>query len=163
MTSLSPNDARDKFVNLLNDTVYQALGLKETLEEERKALESQDMERIESAVENKSACVNSLQKLDRQRIDWCNSSGFAAGPDQMLDLIEWCDEGDLVKNRWDHLMVIAAESSALNMTNGAIIRVRQQQFESSLSVLRGVNPGADTYGRHGGETGGFGHRSLAEA
>ncbi len=163
MTALSPTEARDRFVDLLNDSVYQALGLKETLEDERKALESQDMESIESAVESKSTCVSSLQGLDRQRIDLCADCGFAAGPDQMLELIEWCDEDELIKNRWDHLMIVAAESSALNMTNGAIIRVRQQQFESSLSVLRGTSPGADTYGRHGGESGGFGHRSLAEA
>ena len=163
MTSLSPAEARDTFVDLLNDSVFQALGLKATLEEERQALESQDMERIERAVDDKSVCVSRLQKLDKQRIDLCAATGFSAGPDQMRDLIEWCDEGDLIKNRWDNLMIVAAESSALNMTNGAIIRLRQQQFESSLSVLRGTNPGADTYGRHGGESGGFGHRSLAEA
>lgn len=163
MPSSSPIETRDRFIDLLNDSVYQALGLKETLEEERKALESQDMERIERAVDDKSACVSRLQKLDEQRIEWCTAAGFAAGPDQMRDLIKWCDEDDLIKNRWDHLMIVAAESSAFNMTNGAIIRLRQQQFDSSLSVLRGISPGADTYGRHGGESGGFGHRSLAEA
>ena len=60
-------------------------------------------------------------------------------------------------------MTIATESSARNMTNGAIIRIRQQQFESSLAVIRGVAPGSDTYGRHGGESGDFGRQSLAEA
>ena len=81
----------------------------------------------------------------------------------MARLIDWCDDKDELRNRWDQLLVVAAESSALNMTNGAIIRVRQQHFESSLAVLRGVNPGTDTYGPHGGEAGGFGHRSLAQA
>ncbi len=58
---------------------------------------------------------------------------------------------------------VAATGSALNLTNGAIIRVRQQHFESSLSVLRGVSPGSDTYGRNGEESGDFSRRSLAEA
>ena len=163
MPSLSPAEARERFIDLLNDSVYQALGLKETLVDERNALESQDVQSIERAVESKSACVSKLQSLDQQRADLCADCGFAAGPEQMPDLINWCDDNDLIKNRWDHLMIVAAESNALNMTNGAIIRVRQLQFESSLSVLRGVAPGADTYGRHGGESGGFGHRSLAEA
>ena len=163
MAPLDPTEARTRFVALLNDTVFEALGLKEALEEERRALESQEIEAIDRAVEHKSACVSKLQQLDRERIDYCARLGFVAGPNQMSDLIAWCDDNDLIENRWQHLMVVAAESSALNMTNGAIIRVRQQQFESSLSVLRGVTPGTNTYGRHGGESGGFGHRSLAEA
>ena len=81
----------------------------------------------------------------------------------MQELIDWCDESELISHRWEQLMVIAAESSAMNMTNGAIIRVRQQQFDASLSVLRGVTPGSDTYGRNGGESGDLGRRSLAEA
>ena len=60
-------------------------------------------------------------------------------------------------------MQLAAEGNALNLTNGAIIRLRQQQFETSLSVLRGVTPGSDTYGRNGEESGDFSRRSLAEA
>ena len=69
---------------------------------------------------------------------------------------------DILGDRWTDLMSIAAEGNTLNLTNGAIIRVRQQQFESSLAVLRGVAPGFDTYGRHGEEPGGFSRRSLAE-
>ncbi len=77
--------------------------------------------------------------------------------------MDWCDDADAINSRWQHLLVIAAEGSALNMTNGAIIRVRQQHFESSLSVLRGVTPGSDTYGRGGAEASDFSSRSIAEA
>ena len=163
VSSLSPSDARTQFIDMLNDSVFQALGLKESLEEERKALESQDMERIEAAVTSKSSCVLKLHALDKKRVELCSFCGFSADPEQMQDLINWCDDDDLIKNRWEHLLLIAAESASLNMTNGAIIRLRQHQFESSLAVLRGVKPGADTYGRNGEESGGLGHQSLAQA
>lgn len=163
MTSLTPLEARDQIAGLLDDTVYQALGLKEILLDERSALESQDIDGIERAAQSKNACVATLQTLDQRRSSLCADCGFETGPDQMPSLIAWCDNNDAIKNRWEHLLIVAAESNALNMTNGAIIRVRHQHFESSLSVLRGVSPGMDTYGRHGGESGGFGHRSLAEA
>ena len=163
MPTASPAKARTQIVELLSDTVYHALGLKETLEDERKSLETQDLDDIAAAVESKTACVAKLQILDKTRTQLCESWGFAAGPDQMQELIDWCDDSELISNRWEHLMIIAAESSALNMTNGAIIRVRQQQFESSLSLIRGVTPGSDTYGRHGEESGDLGRRSLAEA
>ena len=161
--TLSRSEARARFIDLLNDTVYQALGLKESLEEERKALESQDLERIEAAVESKSTCVRNLQALDEKRFQLCSACAFAAGPEQMPQFINWCDDNELVKNRWEHLMLIAAESVALNMTNGAIIRLRQHQFDASLALLRGVTAGADTYGRNGEESGSFGHQSLGEA
>ena len=54
MTPLSRQDVREQTVALLNDTIYHALGLKETLEDERKALEVQDMEQINSTVDTKS-------------------------------------------------------------------------------------------------------------
>ncbi len=163
MSTLSPEIARAQIVEILCDTVYHALGLKEILDYEREALEKQDIDGIDRTVDTKSACVHAMTLLDTKRIELCTACGFAAGPEQMQQMIDWCDDSDLVKNRWDHLMLIGAECSAINLTNGAIIRVRQQQFESSLSLLRGVTPGFNTYGRHGGEAGDYGRQSLVEA
>ena len=163
MSRIAPADARLQILDALGESVYQALGLKEALQEERKALEAEDADALLSIVDTKNACAERLQALDTRRSALCEEWGFAPGPHQMTELIEWCDDQQLVSSRWEQLMVIAAEGSALNMTNGAIIRVRQQQIESSLSVLRGVTPGSDTYGRNGEEHGDFSQRSLAEA
>jgi len=159
----SPADVRAQAVEIIGDSIFYALGLKESLQEERKALEAQDMDALQAAADGKSACVENLQALDARRIDLCEKSGFAGVVEQMQELIDWCDEDDAINSRWAHLMVIAAESSALNMTNGAIIRLRQKQFESSLSVLRGVKPGTDTYGRNGSASGHSDRNSLAQA
>ena len=163
MAGISPNEARAQICDLVADSVYQALGLKEALEDERRALETQDLDGLNSVVDSKTACVEKLRALDTKRVQLCEHWGFENGPHQMTALIEWCDEGQLISSRWEQLLVLAAEGSALNMTNGAIIRVRQQQFESSLSILRGGTPGSDTYGQNGAETGDFNRRSLAEA
>ncbi len=163
MPTISPDQARAQIADLIGDSVYEALGLKEALEDERQALEAQDLDRLNAVVDSKSACVDKLRQLDEKRVALCEGWGFDTGPHQMTALIEWCDEDQLVSSRWEQLMVLAAEGNALNMTNGAIIRLRQQQFESSLSVLRGGTPGTDTYGRNGGDTGDFNRRSLAEA
>lgn len=163
MPTINPSKARTQIVDLLGDTVLQALGLKAILEDERNALEKQDVEAIEATIQSKSECVEQLQILDRKRERLCKSWGFESGPEQMQQCMDWCDDADAINSRWQHLLVIAAEGSALNMTNGAIIRVRQQHFESSLSVLRGVTPGSDTYGRSGAEASDFSSRSIAEA
>ena len=163
MSRPSPADARSQLVEVIGESVYHALGLKESLEEERKALETQDMEALTAAVESKGVCVAELQGLDSKRVALCEAWGFGDSPEQMQELINWCDDSDLIANRWEHLMILAAEGSALNMTNGAIIRLRQQQFESSLSVLRGVKPRPNTYGRNGETSGDYGRSSLAQA
>ncbi len=163
MATLSPGDARAQIADLIGDSVYQALGLKEALEDERRALETQDLDGLEAVVASKSACTERLRTLDQQRIDLCKRLGFDTAPHQMTEVIDWCDADGIISDRWEQLLVLAAEGSALNMTNGAIIRVRQQQFESSLSILRGGTRGAGTYGQNGEDTGDFDRRSLAEA
>ncbi len=163
MPTVSPDEARAQIADIIGDSVYEALGLKEALEDERRALEAQDLDSLNAVVDSKSACVDKLRQLDERRIALCEGWGFENGPHQMTALIEWCDEDELVSSRWEQLMVLAAEGNALNLTNGAIIRVRQQQFEASLSVLRGGTPGPDTYNRNGGEGSEYGRRSLAEA
>ena len=163
MHNVTRDEARSLIADLIGDSVYQALGLKEALEDERRALEAQDIDTLDAIMATKGACTERLQALDHQRIEFCAAWGFAEGPYQMTELMEWCDADQLISSRWEQLMEIAAEGSALNLTNGAIIRMRQQQFESSLSILRGVAPGSDTYGRNGEDSGEFNSRSLAEA
>ena len=163
MPNVSPDQARSEIVDLLSDTVHQALGLKEALDDERRALEVEDMLSIQRAAEIKSTCVEKLEVLDRKRDKLCSAWGFESGPEQMQAVIDWCDDAELISNRWEQLMTIAAESSSTNLTNGAIIRVRQQQFESSISLLRGRMPRVDTYGQRGEGSGDFGRQSLAQA
>ena len=163
MARISPAEARSRIAAIIGESVSEAQGLNESLEGEREALEKQDVDALEAVINSKSACAERLQFLDRKRGALCQEWGFPNGLDQMQHVIEWCDEDELISTRWANLMDIAATGSALNLTNGAIIRVRQQHFESSLSVLRGVSPGSDTYGRNGEEAGDFSRRSLAEA
>ena len=163
MSEFEPDFFRDKVADLLGTSVFQALGLKESLVEEKAALEKQDMDALDDAVANKSRCVTELQALDSTRTSLCVDAGFDAGPDQMEKVMAWCDTDATISNCWDHLLQLATECNALNMTNGAIIRARQQQINANLSVLRGQPPEAATYGREAGGAAQNMRRSLAEA
>lgn len=150
-------------VELIGNSVYHALGLMETLEDERKALEKQDMDALRSAVEKKGKCVNELRTMENERAALCSASGFEAGLDQMVQMLEWCDESSIIANCWQHLMDIATECNSLNVTNGAIIRGRKQQIDTSIAVIRGGQPTMTTYNRSGTEPHGHNLRSIAEA
>lgn len=163
MQRLSPNDARERIVEMVGTSVYQALALKESLDDEHRALERQDMEALGIALDNKSVCVQALQTLEQERHQFCVAMGFAAGPEQMVQLTEWCDENSVLADSWQHLLDIAIECNALNFTNGAIIRARKQQIEAGLAVIRGSGPESGTYGRSGRAPSGPSQRALAEA
>lgn len=163
MQAPDQQNARDRLVDIIGNSVYHALGLKETLENERRALESQDMDGLNSAVESKSVCVDALRVLEDERRELCIAAGFEAGPDQMQQTIGWCDDDEAIANSWQHLMEVAVECNALNITNGSIIRGRKLQIESSLSIIRGGVAEADTYNRGGRDSNVPSQQALAEA
>lgn len=163
MSKPSPDKLRTRLERILGDSVYCALGLKEILEDERSALEEQDTVKLTETAAIKEKCIRKLQRLEKERSQISVESGFGAGPEDMPALAKWCDDDSLITASWQHLMDIARKCSTLNLTNGAIIRVRRQQIDSSLSVLRGSSPEADTYGPEGAAATSFGRQRLADA
>ena len=47
MPGVTRDEARNRIADLVGDSVYQALGLKEALEDERRALEAQDIDALD--------------------------------------------------------------------------------------------------------------------
>lgn len=158
-----PDNSRKQIVEIVGNCVYHALGLKESLADELRALEQQDMDALRTAVDNKSHCVDALRTLEEERRDVCAAAGFEPGDEQMVEVIAWCDDDDVLANCWQHLLDIAVECNAMNLTNGSIIHSRKQQIETSLAVIRGGAPEAGLYGRSGHGANGPSQRSLAEA
>ena len=163
MTRLSRADARCKIVDVIGESVCHALVLRESLKDERAALESQDTEALNDAVTAKSDCVSKLAELEQQRAELCERLGFHDGPEQMTRMSEWCDEDSVVASGWLQLLEIATECNSLNLTNGAIISLRRQHTDSQLAVLRGTDSQTETYGREGIDTAARNRRALAQA
>lgn len=150
-------------LEVLGECVYQALGLRESLQDERHALEKQDNEALDSALTIKGVCVQRLRELDKRRTDICAACGFAAGPEQMERMLGWCDADSGIADHWRHLMDIVADCNTLNLTNGAIIRLRAQMIETNLAVLRGTQTVPDTYRREGASSAAMTQRTLGQA
>lgn len=158
---LRPHIARGRIVDILGKSVFQALGLKESLEDERRALETRDLEALDLAVTNKGICIEELRSLESARANVCVDAGFE--PDGMQELTAWCDDEDMIESRWNDLIELATECNSLNLTNGHIIRARQAQLGSRLGILRGGLDKPATYERDGSEQAANANRSLAEA
>jgi len=162
MSVSSPTSARAEMLEIIGKSVFHALGLLESLRDETTALNSEDTEALMQAIDAKELCVGELKRLDDRRRELCLQVGFDSGPFQMDELAAWCGEDGEIMDRWNHLMEIAVECNRRNLTNGSILRLRQQHLESSLAVLRGDQPETDTYHRDG-TNGMQNQRALARA
>ncbi len=160
MNAMNRQATRNDMLAVLEDSVREAIGLKETLVEERSALTGQDLDALELAATSKGIKVDRLKSLEAERGAILERAGFAPG--QMSDLAAWCGDDADITSRWDHLVALASECSSLNLTNGSIIRGRQGQLGQRLMILRGTTQGPGTYGIDGNESGGSA-RPLAEA
>jgi len=161
--TLSTDTARAQAIEILGCSIFHAKNLKESLEEERDALESQDMEALMRAIRDKSIRVNELQTLDRKRSELCSEAGFTEGPEQMSDFTDWCDADEEIAHNWGQLIELAHACNTMNLTNGAVIRMRKQMVEDGISLLRGHSTETNTYNRDGARRDGAGHRPIAEA
>ena len=161
--SIRTSDARDRAIEILDSCVFHATQLRECLRDEHDALADRDLDALLTAIEDKGVCVRELQKFEAKRAALCSASGFADGPTQMAEFSAWCDDESLLEHSWDELLGLAAECNALNLANGAFIRMRKQHVDAGIAVLRGIDPTAPTYDRHGGARDGLGNRSIAEA
>lgn len=149
MGSRNPTSARTDILDIIGKSVFHAMALLESLRDETAALDAEDSDALMQAIDAKQICVDELKRLDDRRRDLCLQAGFDNGPFQMEELAAWCDADRSILNRWDHLMEVAAECNARNLTNGSILRMRQQHMESNLAVLRGDTSDTHTYHRDG--------------
>lgn len=163
MTAPDVIESRRRIVEVLGKSVFHALGLADALAAEKRALEAQDMDALDLAVSLKSKCVAELRLVEEQRTKLCAECGFAAGTEQMQQMIAWCDEYAIVANAWRHLLEVVADCDFLNTTNGAIIRSRKQHVDSSIAILRSGQPASTIYNRDGLKPQQHGLRSIAQA
>ena len=78
MPTVSTDEARTQIADIIGASVFEALGLKEALQDERRALEAQDVDGLNAVVDAKSSCVDKLRQLDERR-----NGGIAS---QLVDL-----------------------------------------------------------------------------
>ncbi len=166
---MKPNrDAYQRMLEILSNCESCANSLLETLSNEREALEAQDLQRINDIAGHKYALVERLDACEAQRMSLCLSTattglGDPAAASQMSDFLQEFDNSSRTLNQlWTAISVAIESCRTLNIANGAIIRLRQQHFESSLAILRGGDSGNGTYQRSGVSAADHASQSITE-
>ena len=157
MTAHHPDNTKQRIVAILDNSIEEARGLRDTLAAERTALEERDPDALERILGAKTAHVESLAALDRER-----QQLFAAAGIGTRNAEATATQQAGIDRRWQQLIDLADECSQMNQANGFVIRARQSRVDARLKIIRGEPIAPLTYG-HAGDQSGNGHRSLAEA
>ena len=146
---------------ILDRSLDCANRLEDLLRDERSALELQDTEKLRTVTTSKELCVQCLESLESERATLCEAAGHDASESGMKDMLRWCDRSSVVTPIWNRLLQSARQCKALNLTNGAIGRLRYEHLMSALAVLNGGSSDTPLYGPEGQESARFEQRALA--
>ena len=157
MTAHPPDNTSQRIVAILDDSIEEARGLRDTLAAERAALEERDPDALERILGAKTAHVESLAALDTERQQLFAAAGIETRQGEAP-----ATRHAGIDRRWQQLIDLADECAQMNQANGFVIRARRSRVDTRLKIIRGEPIAPLTYG-HAGDQTGNGHRSLAEA
>ena len=160
MSDAVPQTDAHPALALLDEGIRAATAFAEALRAELEALEREDPDALLAAAEAKRAQLAELEALERRRQQLLADAGRVDDKDGMQALIEAVDADGALARKWRRYLKLADECQRANLTNGAIIRLRQGQVTSALAVLAGAE--SQTYGPGGAERPAA-SRQLAEA
>jgi flagellar biosynthesis/type III secretory pathway chaperone len=151
----------------LHSTLQQELVLVEEfsslLAREFTAMTARDIDTLEAVNQDKIAVVERLTALEQERNALLKAAGYATGTQGIEPCLRWCDPQRQLAQPWERLLGLAAECRRQMRKNRQLTELCSLHTRAALHVLRGEDPGQDTYGADGEAGVQLGGRSLARA
>lgn len=154
---------RNSFIHLVQQEISLVQQFITALEKEFAATTNRDIDTLEQVTEEKRVLVAELSALEQKRNRLLEDSGFAAGVAGIEPFLDWCDSQQQAGMPWNKLLELASICRAQNRKNRQLIELCSQHASEALRVLRGEEPGAETYCADGDRNQRPGGRSLARA
>jgi len=140
---------RDAFASLLSQEVSALTELADLLDREHALLVANDVETLETVMEERQVSVGRLLRAEDERRSLCRMHGRATDAAGVEQLMAWCDPRGTLKSLWADCANGATRCRELNERNGALVTARMKRVETLLTVLTGQPQDAPTYGPKG--------------
>ena len=160
--SIRPEDLRQHLARVLRDESGLLAELEQVLTREGAIVRSDDTKAIENIGAARHHCIDSLMRLDAERVAACRMLSFGTGPDAMERLLASCDHDQALRRHWQANLQVARRCRELNDTNGAVVTLKLGQVRQRLATMRGSSA-APVYGRQGVPYEGLARRELGLA
>jgi len=140
-----------KLQSILLAEQHVSAQLLEFIMAERKALIESDAEVMNSMTEKKQPLVIQLEQLGRQRDGVLQAEGFTADKEGLAAFIaNQIPQDSAALNRvLDKLKGTAHQCRDNNQVNGGIVNVNRQHLQRAISIFRGSDGSATSYGPGG--------------
>lgn len=151
-----PNQQQDldQLSGLIEQQLEAMHALHDSLQAERRALDTRNAEELTQAAAGKSERLTVIGRLEQQRV------GLVPDAEAMASV---CNGEPELAGHWQELLELTAKCRELNETNGTMIRWQRRRVEGTLGLLRGAS-GPAIYGPDGGNrTGARTRTPLASA
>ncbi len=142
---------------LVSEALHNAAQLRDTLDDERRALAGRDPNALTSIFERKTQIAAQLDAIETRRQALC-------GPEQDTPRAFRQHLSPAMQPRWDEYCDKLLECREINAVNGRLARLGQDHVRRALAVLRGqhsVEPGL--YQADGGATSTLSAQELGRA
>jgi flagellar biosynthesis/type III secretory pathway chaperone len=147
---LEAGACRETLASLLSQEISALTELAGLLEREHGLLVANDVETLESVMEERQVCVGKLLRAEEERRSLCRMHGRGVDAAGIQQLMSWCDPSGTLQSRWAECASGATRCRELNDKNGALVAARMKRVETLLGALTGkAQEAAPTYGPKG--------------
>lgn len=121
----------------------------ELLQREGEALNSADIDSLDTLVARKNDLAAELSSLAEQRNTLLAKSGFSNDRSGIEAWLGAHPASKSVRKTWSRLLALAGEARELNRLNGELIQLRMQHNSQALEILLGASRQTNLYGPDG--------------
>lgn len=132
------------------------------LSSEYRSITERDIAALEQIISDKSSLLEQLAALEQERTRALRDAGFGADHTAMHECLRSSDPQQILSAQWQTLQRLAYTCSAQNRKNQQLVDLCSRRVRDVLHVLRGEEPGQQTYLADGEADHRHSSRSLAK-
>lgn len=131
--------------DLLHSEIELMKRFESVLAGEYRAITEREIVLLEQIITDKSRLLEQLASLEHERTQAVTSAGFGTGPAAMADCLRDAEPDLALPALWHELQKTARNCQDMNRKNQHLVDLCSRHTRNVLHVLRGEEPGQQTY------------------
>ena len=148
---------------LLQEELRQLEAFIAHLRHEQEAIKCRDAQKLNKAILDKSALLESLNQLEANRNALLKARGFGADRDGVDAWLDRHDSQGEARRQWSELLSRAKQAKELNDLNGRLIAIHLQATQEVLAAISPPKVPTTLYGANGQVSAPTGNRIIDAA
>lgn len=157
---------KDELLNVFATQMHATKDLHNTLEQEYKILNANDVAAFENIVKQKQLCAANLEQNEKLLFALLAKHGFNNSNEGLKQLLAQTENDSAFRalhEAWSELLKSTLECNQQNIINARVINLASVNVRRTLKILSGQSDQAETYAQDGKSVDGSGNQSITIA